>query len=1542
MMDNIQDNMNRLRDKELIETEFADQMFKLIEREDKVQEVRNTFKETVRNAIFVNDQIVLITLNEAINLINTHGFSEDLMVDVFETLAKIVQMRGPHAIVTRDLNGISLFYDHRFESLINLFKYCLVYGNYISSKDIAKVLRALIKLEYKDLELQEMVQKKLLTSRYLENSNIQDSLEGADYTPEELASLPLMNKKGFYIRKKFEDFDIHMNHTFKQYVEHISSMASEDVHNKFGSGEMVSQRLKPIFLKAADMIGLKQTDPNTFKFLTDIFDKEIEKDQKIQEQRDQSKTNDPAIQEIENALERLNNLVSQEKKSLVKLSDSILKLRSLYGQLGQLQKEYFVYENASLMADLLELEESMLELGIITLADVKRMDRQGSLPNENKRLALVVKQAVHDLGGSVESLASIQQSEVFQSGGNKTYLRSEKGMYSRSLPEALASLADYAYLNTRDICIDKTYVDPTIAEVVNPDLNKERHAYKADNHPEMALRELFFDPLVDKRKLTTASPVYTRAAVSFNNFINELGSNSRLALVQTYRGHPLQLLHLSYAAHRAGNSNLISQLNGLLDSGSFARNIKIDHFCSYFFETSGNPMSMLMPGKDINSFAVLTGNLIETVEDFENKSVERKTNFLYSFALMSQLNNTLKELFKNFYTRLLDEPSLLEEMCSNYNHHWIPVPVHISKLQMVDFIAQSLDLPQSPSIKRMLTELEVSHNMSSGVEDNRDPVYNSLKDLIKNIFGFSVDSTTQVLFKHKVLAEALPLAEVFTKFNYSVFLYLGDSTKFPDGKQITIKTELESLAMQSYFSKVLGRNIKIINIPHSVFLKNGGKLNEQGKLDLIDEEKLAVVIKNIYETVLNSAISSRHRNSLMLLAQDQASRNVPSHCMSINWFEGLTGFLKALTISLEKSAEQGYKVADGFTTYVQDLRNALNEFETTNMQDVSQVLDSTEGIKLTLYKIAHGIGRSSAGYQRSLLSLFGNLKLPKLISRLIELNENIADWSSEFSYSARREGILNPPIFAGRRQGLDLIDAHSGKESAPKDLKPIEYFNYELLKSPNFFSYDDWKAKVTTGLPIWSHLGDLSKIYSGAHGQIVHGLNPGKLSNVTFIHPASYALQWQQGSFMDLGEERYAFAETAVGRTLEELPHQQRGPIAYMLALDSLKFAAKARDNLSDLLDDLSSLDLYRGLLRHFVSSRSASAVGKSLKANLARVLNLHRRLDRKLKTKSKQGLRLASRLQSEADQFIAECKLKEEKDEKRKLLLEGRTWGFDGNIVDKNEGPTFGSQPSASFDLSDPIAIKPSTTVLSMEAVKDETKLSGRKAIKTKLRKFNSSSKDGMTVRRDSLEGQALLERNQENQRDKEQELKSREEAREIFKEHRKKNAASRHRRVTRGLKTLEEKVAKRKHHSFFSTLKHFDQAIYSKAASTKAETLTRDPSAYEQHIFDIRSGNIHRKRYLDLLEGETKLQETVEYWRNMVHKIIPRMYRVSKLNKAARKSKSDMKVMYGLMKDAKRNYLLAMNAAYSKLRDDGTSFQMQEIRGSPYLLRKGAQRSL
>lgn len=63
---------------------------------------------------------------------------------------------------------------------------------------------------------------------------------------------------------------------------------------------------------------------------------------------------------------------------------------------------------------------------------------------------------------------------------------------------------------------------------------------------------------------------------------------------------------------------------------------------------------------------------------------------------------------------------------------------------------------------------------------------------------------------------------------------------------------------------------------------------------------------------------------------------------------------------------------------------------------------------------------------------------------------------------AKLEGSNLKPIFAGKRQGLELVN-HKVSE-APKSVSGIELVRYSFIRDPDFHSYSDWRQLLTSGI----------------------------------------------------------------------------------------------------------------------------------------------------------------------------------------------------------------------------------------------------------------------------------------------------------------------------------------------------------------------------------------------------------------------------------------------------------------------------------------------
>jgi len=87
-------------------------------------------------------------------------------------------------------------------------------------------------------------------------------------------------------------------------------------------------------------------------------------------------------------------------------------------------------------------------------------------------------------------------------------------------------------------------------------------------------------------------------------------------------------------------------------------------------------------------------------------------------------------------------------------------------------------------------------------------------------------------------------------------------------------------------------------------------------------------------------------------------------------------------------------------------------------------------------------------------SELSKLLLSTNILNLLDESINLLD--------AKLEGSNLKPIFAGKRQGLELVN-HNLSES-PKTVSGIELVRYSFIRDPDFHSYSDWRELLTSDI----------------------------------------------------------------------------------------------------------------------------------------------------------------------------------------------------------------------------------------------------------------------------------------------------------------------------------------------------------------------------------------------------------------------------------------------------------------------------------------------
>ena len=124
-------------------------------------------------------------------------------------------------------------------------------------------------------------------------------------------------------------------------------------------------RKKGYYTKEGSYVSLKNLLQNPeFKGHIDsiISSKETQKEATTQEQKE--------VEEISYLLEKLSNTIKKNDEAHKKLGQSILAIRDQFMVLNQSQKEAFLIDNIFLRSELLELEEFLLEAGLLSLRDI--------------------------------------------------------------------------------------------------------------------------------------------------------------------------------------------------------------------------------------------------------------------------------------------------------------------------------------------------------------------------------------------------------------------------------------------------------------------------------------------------------------------------------------------------------------------------------------------------------------------------------------------------------------------------------------------------------------------------------------------------------------------------------------------------------------------------------------------------------------------------------------------------------------------------------------------------------------------------------------------------------------------------------------------------------------------------------------------------------------------------------------------------------------------------------------------------------------------
>lgn len=903
--------------------------------------------------------------------------------------------------------------------MINTFKYALLQASFITGTHIARSLRALKSMGYKDIELAKLVMKKLTSGDYYKH---QPPKKISDFkNEEELVDLPFSGKKNF-------------------------------------------------------MPGFRSFDPKTIddklaNFITKIQNIKFDKDT----EHNDSNTSTGDILEMENELQALASVVKEGNSAVASLASSILKMRDDYFTLTGAQKNRFVLENPSLLVDLLELEESFLELGIIDIEDIFHVKSNPGkpFPKEMSKIKGLISQFIVENKLPIETLTfplpeelrpkkqssptgkllfgnskSSNPDDVVETPSNE---KSVAGCYASSLLDGLEGLVDYALLDIPDLHENETYTVEGLTQLVHEHISELEHARNDGDFPMTDEEGWMSNPIRDERRANAASIHYHKLFHSVSTFIEQL-----------------------YNGKVSTGANLKNEIEGDVAAEVYfeqilkksAANIKITH------KTKAN-------------LEHLKVYLDKKISQFWNGTKTDKINILYELALAGTSNqNILKEFISLFKTYTSSEAHLYD-LCCISSYKFVPFPEELDKLIIVFIQAELNKIGSSPIIGDFFRELSVFEKFHLNTVD-RDPLGShaiEMFEIFSEIGNAELQRNIGAVAVKNIPRHLLPnyYMRTVTGKNIVLFNASPEDYGFADLKNMDIASvdapKYQILA--SYFSKLIDEQITAIALPFELLMKTPsqfyrGKVEQFG-LAKNTEKILMSIIGKINSDEFNhkdsSSNSGIHKN-IVLSKFVHGLEYTINEFESDNKFDRITGLCKSF-----------------ITIYYRSIGGEGDQAALVALQNIC-------------FEINTAFGKLGYIQQRKIAEFVGAQKVENFASHLKKVNQQLQQNFSSI------ENTGPHAIFQGKRYGLEIIPEQKNRQKASK-LPDIEYLSYYFLRDPEFVAYSNWKDILLQGIEEASKVIDTDKSIYFRYGLYNPGYYPVGQHFNNFYAPNLFSLNWE-------------------------------------------------------------------------------------------------------------------------------------------------------------------------------------------------------------------------------------------------------------------------------------------------------------------------------------------------------------------------------------------------------------------------------------------------
>ena len=780
-------------------------------------------------------------------------------------------------------------------------------------------------------------------------------------------------------------------------------------------------------------------------------------------------------------MDGLIEVIDHSKEGFAQVLITICKLRDDYYKLTLAQKKDYITANSSILTDLLELEELLLENGVIDILDVLYIAEGQKLDNSAERLApifarfLLENNIAPDVAEKVimESRNAISPMKKHKN-AKKAPQKNEGpgaenqyrvgGIYAKELIIALEALGRYATHDVEDVNPKNAYTVPGIDRLVNDRFEELRHARERSDYGLADEVNILSDPEIDVKSANTPSLHYHQSVEEWTQFLEGLWreTNAKNPSLSVEFGEDYEgLFRVNHLLRKSfSNINLSQQLQRLKPDLKFKQLI-----------TEYKPA-------------------------FDEALKFRKIEILYKLAIYSFDDPVYNRVFKQLWRGFAEDEGNVEDLVNFNQMSLTPLPEYIKYLVLVAIHAENQGLELLPEFYSGFRKLALTRKLGTEVEDRRDPFAKVCKQFFNRIKEKETSDTLQRQIELKILdvlpEELRPFAYIKNYFGENLALYVM-SPKDRDFVYVADRLEYSSRfeILSKYFTRLVGYKVHVVCLPYEMFFK------------VDTAEHLPFYRAKIFE--LKHNINQEVLRLMMTLLKTRLGDGLGRHIVHDEENQRLgnfsVGMKEAIDTHYPEWPKKFYELGKNYFRVYKTVRfGGLNEGAANVLQNLIFAINKEfKNLEPKIQeKIALCFEVQPEGFEDHLKEISGEIK-----GQVAKLNQKSV-------------------VFEGRRFGLEAVAA--GTEEV-EELPGIEFVDYNFFRDPEFYSYENWRQIIEDGYDSEVHLFG-GRNFNRGLAAYTNAYVPEGEGFSNFLRPSVFSMNWEIYAYSRFQHVRLGLADS--------------------------------------------------------------------------------------------------------------------------------------------------------------------------------------------------------------------------------------------------------------------------------------------------------------------------------------------------------------------------------------------------------------------------------